>query len=388
MVEKYPDDIASFIKQHAQHDVTALALQKFPDDWPKQEILNQIKTRQKAAHKFPDWRKDNAIVFPENELVEQASSSACATYKASLVSGDSFADLTAGMGVDSLAFSRRFKSGVAVEIDPRSADILSYNIGVFAASNLAVQNSAAEDFMESDNRFDLIYIDPQRRDSGHKGKFRFEACSPNVIDLLPKLFEKANIIMIKTSPMLDISEGLRELKSVASVHVVEWRGQVREVLYLLRKDAHNPAICPAQIDDTGAPVHHFQFTLDAEANAATQTSMPQTFLYDPCPAVLKSGAFKSLSAQFDLPKLEASTHLYTSDKNVDGFPGRTLKILGILPADKKALKGMKATLALRNFPGDLASIYKKYGLKEGADALLYACRTVEGLKFIHIETKS
>lgn len=120
------EKVQKFIRDHENDDVANLALKKPPvgvEDYPM--VLDQIKARQKAAVKVPDWLDLNDVVFPPSSVMEQASSAACALYKAGLVAGESFVDLTGGVGVDSWGFSKYFRRGVAVERDETVAAPLS-----------------------------------------------------------------------------------------------------------------------------------------------------------------------------------------------------------------------------------------------------------------------
>lgn len=401
--------ILAFIKAHEKCDAHALALKALPDqNWPRADILNQIKSRQIAARKIPGWTEHDAIIFPPPDLMEQASSQATARYKASLVCGQTFIDLTAGSGIDSFHFATNFKNGVCVEKDNEAAKLLKHNFGTLFGSTflksvetcstslppslklrrtgksvetdkINIVNEDAEDYVQDMPDVDLVYIDPQRRDDQRKGKFSFNDCSPNILGLLPTLLNKSKQIMIKASPVLDISKACDELACVAHIHIIEWQGQCREVLYLLEKDyTAKPQITAVSIDDDGQVLKQISFTQVEEQGVTAKICDPLTYIYEPSPAFMKAGCFKLLAMRFGVGKLHPQTHLYTSDHLIEDFPGRVFVMNNILAANKKSLPVRKANLSVRNFPSDVDALKKKLGLKDGGNDYLFACTLADG----------
>jgi hypothetical protein len=99
-----------FIEEHREDDTRTLALQskKYPDV-DMAAAVTQIAGRQVAARKIPSWYPVSALWYPPHLSMEQCSSEATALYKASLLEGDTFADLTGGFGIDCSFISRNFK---------------------------------------------------------------------------------------------------------------------------------------------------------------------------------------------------------------------------------------------------------------------------------------
>lgn len=377
-------DIQSFINAHEKDDVAALALKKPSQaDWPYPLILDQIKSRQKAAFKIPAFLAPG-LVLPAPDVIEQCSSQAAAAYKASLCQGERFADLTGGAGVDCAALAKNFKTGFCLERDERSAALLAHNLPLLGAANVQVLHTDAERWVETMPDVDLVYLDPQRRDAGRKGKYILNQCSPDVTALLPAL--KKQRVLLKTSPMLDIDAAIQTLGCVQAVHTVEWRGECREILYILARGesvARNDIpITAARIDDEGFPAASFSFTRAQEEEAAVSYALPRRYLYEPGPAFMKAGGFNALAETYGAAKLHKNTHLYTSNSPLAGFPGRGFEILEILSAALKTLPFEKANLTLRNFPGDTAALRKKWGLAEGGDSYLFACVLADDRKAI------
>ncbi len=367
--------IQDFIREHEKSDVAALGLKKPPHaEWDYPAILDQIKSRQKAAIKAPQWAATKGIIFPPPAVMEQASSEATARYKASLASGEYFIDLTGGAGADALAFAQYFKRGTIIEIAPENAALLKHNLGILSPIPLEILTSSAEDFVSNMPQTDLVYIDPMRRDANQKGRFRFEDGTPDILKMLPHILPRTQTIIIKASPMLDITEGIKQLQNVRDVHTVEYDGDCKELLFVLQKTPPAiPHLRAVKINEQGFPVKSLSFTLDEEAKSNIQYAPPRKYLYEPGPAFQKSGGFKTLATRFDVLKLSPQTHLYTSDTLKPDFPGRIFKILGTYPAQAEKLPIKKANLTIRNFPMSVNDLRKKLKIAEGGSDTLFAC---------------
>ncbi|MGB0720744.1 MAG: class I SAM-dependent methyltransferase, partial [Bdellovibrionales bacterium] len=146
MKDLHAPDIRNFIRQNETADIAALALKKPPDpNWPYPHILDQIKARQKAKTKIPQWLDNDDIIFPQPDVIEQASSSATANYKASLVTGKSFCDLTGGAGVDSWALLQSgFERGAIIDANPKTAKVLQHNFKALTTKDVHVHPVRAE----------------------------------------------------------------------------------------------------------------------------------------------------------------------------------------------------------------------------------------------------
>jgi hypothetical protein len=367
--------IQDFIRAHQDADVAALGLRKPPDPaWPYPLVLDQIKSRQKAKLKIPAWLETENIIFPAPGLLEQASSNATARYKASLVGGKRFADLTAGSGIDFMALLENFEAGIAIERDKNASDILMRNLRILTEKKYEVRNADAESEIKNLPQCDLVYCDPQRRNDRGKGIFRLEDCCPDILSLLPVLHKKTPVIMIKASPMLDIDRAAHDLGSVSHVHVIEWRGECREVVYILGvRDKQEMSIAAVAIDDEGNALKKLFFTRAEEYQAPLQLSEPMKYLFEPSPAFQKAGGFKCMAMHYGVQKLHAHTHLYTSNEPSESFPGRAFFILGLYPASGGRLPVTKANLTVRNFPAETEVLRKKLKLKDGGDDHLFAC---------------
>lgn len=402
---------AAFIEAHAHDDPRALALQaaKYPEvDMPL--AVRQLAARQLAARKIPSWHCTEGLWYPCHLSMEQCSSEATAVYKASLVEGESMADLTGGFGIDCSFLARRFRRVTYVERQEELCELARHNFPLLGLNDVTVCCSQAEPFLQAMEPVDCLFLDPARRD-GHGGKtVAIADCEPDVAALEPLLVSKAQRVLVKLSPMLDLSLALRTLKHVVEVHIVAVNNECKELLLVLQVEASvgdAPAVDAASKEGATAasslpcavrlhcehiptvgPHQHETFTLQQEREAvcplATEVG---TFLYEPNAALLKAGAFRWLAQRYGVRKLHSSSHLYTSDEPVPDFPGRCFRVEAVSGFGKKELKtflqGMVQTnLTVRNFPMSVAELRKRLKLKEGGDAYIFATTLADERKVL------
>lgn len=385
--------VQKFIKDHENDDPMKLILQnKTVEDVPVNEVAAQIAARQKAKIKLPEWYGTEKIIYPPLISMEQCSSELTAKYKATLVSGNLLYDLTGGAGVDTYYLSRHFKAVYYVEQHSELANISAHNFSHLGATNISVVNNLAETFLsESAKKADVIYLDPARRDKNAQRVFRLENSVPDVVALLPDLVERAGVVMIKASPMLDINLSIKTLKHVHQVHVISVANECKEVLYLLQQEKNtDPEIVTVNLPKKDK-AQFFNFRRSEELKAGGNYGNPEQYLYEPNSSVLKAGAFQLISEKYNLIKLHQNTHLYTSASAIKQFPGRCFKILQILPYQKKAVTPFvpdrKANVTARNFPDDVRTIKKKLKLTDGGTIFIFAFTDNENKKKIAITQK-
>ena len=381
------EHLSALTQQHLHDDVQQLALQRnrYPQlsDADFRFLLQQIEGRQKTKDKLPSFFQMDDWWYPVRLSCEQCSSEATARYKAQIVpSYHTLIDLTAGYGVDTFFLSEHAQVAHYVE---RNADLCAIAVHNFSLHRpkIAVHNTTADDFLaslpipnsaQSDTPSNtLIYLDPARRSQSGGKVFRIEDCEPNVLSLLPTLRNHASHIMIKFSPMLDITAALRALGNGWDTHVVAVANEVKEVLFFTGNGAiHAVNILPTHTD-------RFVFT-DAEEKSATPLFATQVkqYLYEPNAAIIKSGAFRLICQRFaGLEKLDKNTHLYTSSQLLPDFPGRVWQVLEPHVKDPKSLslsKNTKFSILSRNYPLSPDQMRKKYKLPDGNDLYLIGAR--------------
>ena len=373
MQELLQPEIQQFIRLHENEDPFHLSLtlaKANTESWPIKLIIEQIQARQKAKLKMPGWYQQPGILFPPPVSVEQASSEITARFKSSLVNGKIAVDLTGGMGVDSHFLSTKFDQVHYVEQDEHLATLAQHNFTTLQLQNVKVHHQTADDFLSQlSEKVDLIFIDPSRRTQ--KKVFRLEDSEPNIEKLLPILWKKTSRVLLKSSPLQDISHALKLLNQVCEVWVVAIQNDCKEVLYLLSPNQPEITINCHNIKKESNELFSFQH--DDEATSINY-SLPHRYLYEPNVAILKAGAFKSIAAKFDINKLHKNSHLYTSDNIIEAFPGRIFKVEKLLQFSKKAAKHLPAKLNIisRNFPLSVQKISAKLSIKEGGEQYLIA----------------
>lgn len=326
------------------------------------ELANQISAKRKSQRKLPSWFNTPLIYFPPVLSIEQTSSEVTAAYKATLATGETLIDITAGFGVDSYYFSKTIKSTVHCEINAELLQIAAYNAQILGQHNTRFENVDGLIFLRNSNiHFDTIYIDPVRR--GTTGKvFMLKDCSPDVVANLDLLLERSDRLIIKTAPMLDITAGLNELKNVSEIHIVSVRNEVKELLWVLEKGTESiPKIIAVTINDQ---IKRFTFNKNEEHEQIILDSEPQSFLYEPDAALLKSGAFDLIAKRYDLKKLNSQTQLYASELVNPMFPGRIFRIDRILsPGELKKEKQLIGNVIVRNYRDTPENLIKKYKIR-------------------------
>lgn len=352
---------------------------------------NQLHFRGKIAEKIPAWSEVELLISPATLSIEQSSSEVTAKYKADLFTGDTCLDLTGGMGVDSYFFSQVFKNVTYVEQDTELVRIAGHNFSQLRASNIKLVNQTAEVFLaESNKQYDLVYLDPARRDEYGGKVFFIQDCSPNVVDLLPKLLRISDSILVKYAPMLDIKAALKSLIHVQKVIIVAVENDVKEALYLIKKGAGLPIIETVNFSRNGK--QQFTSSFQHEAEITVIFSEPKTYLYEPNATILKAGLFKSLSEKYSLSKLAPNSHLYTSDNFHPDFPGRKFRVEKVEKFDKKSLrkqlKGSYANISCRNFPLKPDALKKLLSCKDGGNQYIFFTQGELGKKIVIFTSKT
>ena len=378
-------EVQQFIDENLKSDITKLILKGSPfADISIQELANQIVAKQKSQNKLPTWFDAKNIYYPAKISIEQTSSEITANYKSEILKGESIIDITGGFGVDCLYFSKHFKKVTHCEINEDLSSIVKHNYQHLGIKNIdTIYGDGLQYLKESNQVYDCIYIDPSRR-SDVKGKvFLLKDCLPNVPEHIDFLLSKSNQILLKNSPILDISSTINELKFVKEIHVVAVNNEVKELLFLLEKDFEGKIkIKTINIGKTENQKLEFIY----QKEEFSEYSEPLNYLYEPNSAILKSGGFHQVSNQLNVEKLHQHSHLYTSKELID-FPGRTFKIEQIVPYSKKKVKSIlqenKANITIRNFPKTVAQIRKETKIKDGGNTYLFFT-TIDNNKLVTI----
>ncbi|TLV01130.1 THUMP-like domain-containing protein [Dyadobacter luticola] len=386
----------AFIQNHLSENVGQLILKSGKyKNLDVRKLAAQIQSRQKAAKKLPEWYAHEKLIFPPALCVEQSSSEAAAKFKASLVSGKKLIDITGGMGVDSFYLSKEFEQVDYFEMQEEVAAAAAYNFEQLGVRNIRVHAENSLNALETSNFTSTwIYTDPARRDENREKVVRLADCAPDIPNNLETLFKTAPNILLKTSPLLDITLGVNELRNVKEVYVIGYEQECKELLFVLNKDfeGEHYQIKVRILDHDGTAKQTFDFNPEDEKNAQSTFSDPLGYLYEPHAAVLKSGGFKMIGKNYQVNKLAVNSQLYTSEHLAENFPGRSMQILAVCKPDikeiSKHIPGDKANITVRNFPAKPEELRKKWKLKEGGEHYLFATTLSDNSKVVIVTTRA
>ena len=383
------DDVQAFISQNINADINQLLLKKSPfSNVSIQEIVQQIKGRKTAQKKFPFLMEDH-LVFPPNLNLEQASSQPTAEYKSKNLIGKSFLDLTSGFGIDAYFLSQNFEEVTLVEQNSDLIKTVEHNWKVLNRKADFI-NQNLEDFLESlrepqtdsFNKFDVVYLDPARRDQNNKKKFLLEDLSPNLLEIEEKLNSISDKIIVKLSPLIDISYLVSELKNITKINIIAVRNEVKELVLIIKNQDTRTEIQDVEITcvNLESDEPEFSFNINEEKNATSEFSESLNFIYIPNNSILKAGAFNIISEKFGLKKLHPNTHFYTSENKIENFPGRVLQVERI--EGKELKKNDQFNIISKNYPLKPEEIKKKYKLKDGGNSYLIFTQSIKGKEIL------
>ena len=424
-----PDFIA-FIEEHHQDDTKGLILsgKRYPAVNIK-AAATIIEARKKLLKKVPEWGKRYDLYYPATLAIEQASSVRTALYKQQFINKGVVIDLTGGLGIDSYHIAKKAKRIIYIERESELCAAAEYNFEQLGSNNIEVYNREITPFNVSSviteilsyniqeeekqsiitndisnnsvsdkyaskrslNRVDLIYIDPSRRGTNDRRIFAISDCEPDITKLNEHLFDFTDKILVKVSPMADITLLLKELPDICTLHILSVENECKELLLLLTQgNSNNSGIPIGNSADTEQAmveiscinftkqdgIQSFTFTYDHERLAEPEYAEHLgSYLYEPNSSILKGGAFKTISSRFEIAKLEKSTHLYTSDNIIEGFPGKVFKIKEVLDYNAKTIRNLnkiypKANISVRNFPLSVNELKKRAAIEDGGNIQL------------------
>lgn len=366
--------LAEYISNNAAGDTARIRLAgKEICGYTANFVADQIEARQLYRKRFPRLCADTLTIFPPKLNLEQSSSEATADAKAEFIFRETgrarcIIDLSAGLGVDALAMSSISDKIVLTEPDEKIRAVAESNFARLIPGKYSFYPLQAEEFLNSfKDSADWIYLDPSRRKSGRK-VYSLEDSSPDPVALTDQMLSIAGNVLIKTSPMLDIAEVIRKWSCIKNILIVSVSNECREALYHLTTLTQNdPLITCINIKQDKKEVFSFRQTEEAAANA--QYSDPLKYIFEPNASVLKAGAFRLIAGRMGILKMAPNTHLYTSDKIVQDFPGRIFEV--IRPLEKSDI-GIKSNIISRNHPMTTDQIAAKFKVKDGGDDFIIA----------------
>lgn len=366
-------EVQAFIQANLHTDISRILLSKSPfSEVSSRELAEQIDSKVRCEKKLPIWFSTAGIYYPPKISIEQASSEATAKFKATLAKGTTLLDLTGGFGVDSYYFADAGMQVLHAELNPELSDIAKYNAQILNAPGISFYQGDGMDLLSDGRFFDTIYVDPSRRIKTQK-VFMLKDCEPDIPQNLNHLLQHCSRLIVKTSPLLDIQSGLGELEHVSEIHVVSFKNDCKELLWIIDPETQleEPEVYADVLEDERNG--KFRFKISEERHTfLTQFSEPLKYLYEPDVALLKAGSFKLISRNYDVIKLHKNSHLYTSNEVNENFLGRKLLVLkwGVYKNFMKENTVQKANVISRNFPLSPQEIKKKHKFIDGGDDFL------------------
>ena len=455
------DSFEKFIVENENADTVRLVMAC--KEWPVPEdaelagldakslAINTIEGRKRLRKKLPEWVARTELVYPSSLCAEQCSSSDTARYKALIVRrflneyvgtvasmvGDPcrttgsaaknkmvtepaevtigtrktgrIADLTGGLGVDSWAFSEVADKVLYNEMNPALAAAARHNFKALGVTNIFIKNSEATlDSLKDifgDFKPDVIFLDPARRDSAGKKVFLLEDCSPDVLKILPELFGISRFVLLKLSPMADITMAVERLDRtyeeylekasgkgwngqwVREVHVVASGGECKELLILLDGEWNEGYSLTCREDGKTLTFKPEEIT---KAKASYPDSTFARIIFEPGKSLTKAGVFNAICERFRLVKLARFTHLYTiseplSDSELEQRTaplkdfGKVFYVKEILPLNKASMKDVgkrypHSEVSAKNIPMSSDELRTRLKVKSGDDAHIFGVR--------------
>ena len=417
----------SFVREHADEDVRKVALlgAKNPEV-DLQLALQQIAGRQVARKKLPSWAAVEGIVYPPHLNLEQCSSEQTARYKGGLTpnpsplratllplggrkgegnfKGDSMADLTGGFGVDFYWMSQGFEHRYYVEQNEALCEIAAHNFALLGLE-CSVYCCGTATYLADMPRVNLIFMDPARRNEHGGRTYGIEDCTPNVLELMPQLLDKADCVMLKLSPMLDWRKAVDDIQkqhaSVSEVHIVSADNECKELLLIVSKE---PTDSLRVVCVNGDSIFDFIPKVGMKYSQGGNESFPRwefsfdsvfeaksLYLYEPNASIMKAGCFAEVEEQFPVRQISPNSHLFLSDAEIEKFPGRKFQILAISSMNKQEVKRTfneiinqkltsmeSANITVRNFPMTVDQLRKKLKMKDGGDTYIFATTMASG----------
>lgn len=392
------NEFQEFSSRYRDEDTNALRLKRLELPFDKEQAIVQIECRKKAIKKIPKLAE--LLFYPTSISIEQCTSERLAQFHASLfIDCDNVADLTCGLGVDSYYISKIVDQLTSIEISERVASAAIYNFKSLSADNIKVVNCSAEQFVDSikDNEhFSAMMVDPSRRTHTDQ-RIRTNSIKDTVPDLnyiIPRISQKTDFLIVKASPMADISQTLSDFTGICDVWILSVKNECKELLFKLDFRKTTALTTIHCINFKGEKTDTFEFPYGEKA--APQSAFPKLgqIIYQPNTSIMKAGAYNLLAERYNLKQISANSHLFLSDDYISDFPGRKFRISAVLTMSKTDIRKLQsltdsANITCRNFPLTADALRKRLKLKDGGDTYLFATTAFDNSKIIvvtHPET--
>ncbi len=374
-------DLKSFLEEYTEKDVFRLK-DLYPDDYKL--LAEQIKLYPKAKEKLPVF-SGNYCYFTSKSY-EQASSETLAEYKAGLFSGSTVIDLTGGLGVDDLAFSKSFTNVISVDNDSELNKLVKINFEKLKIKNIERIDSDANNFIKNKLSADLIYMDADRRTKTKKS-VTLEDSEPPVLKMLGRMHEISENILLKLSPLIDITYLTKTLPHIEKILVVSLDNEVKEVLVHLNSN-YNGEIKLKAVDISNRGVREYSANFGDTQKPGV--SSEGNYFYEPANSLIKAGLVNSYANSLNLKTVSKNGVYLLSNKPINYFFGRSFTIIEKFPFSKsrflkylKDNKILKGNLSKRNFPLTVDELKNLSKLKDGGDDYFFFTQDTSRKKLVY-----
>lgn len=390
MMDKNISSLIEFVNNNLNVETSKLLLnsKNRKADFDLNFAICQISSRKKHREKLRSFLLNKYFLFPDKISGEQASHEAVAKFHASLAKqNEKVLDMTAGLGIDAFCFGEKVKSVTTIDIDPNKSAILEHNRKILGLTNLnVICKDSIEYLIGSNIKFDLIFIDPSRRDSNNNRIYNLKDCLPDVVSNQSLMKSKSERILIKASPMIDISQTLRDLNNIKAIMAIGIKGECKEILIEIDSCNHKSTTIEAiNLDKDGQVLSRFATEYPSPSEnrsiieyASLKEISKDKFILEPSAMIMKISPWKDICQKFKAKKLGVSSNLFISSEYPSEFPGRVTAINRIIKKqDWKTLKDLPATAVSKNHPLSSDQLRKSLDLREGDQYFLYATKIEE-----------
>ena len=394
------DNFFTFIEEHEDDDVEKLRLKRFSNhDFDTSFAITQIECRKKIRKKLPEIYGKKRFLFPSVLSTEQCTSEVVAKYHATIIGEvDSFLDMTGGLCIDDYYIADNVKELLSIEKNEHTTDISRYNMSEMRKNISVISGDSAEYLRGDVRRYDAIYIDPARRGVNQSRMFGLSDCEPNIIPLLSLIKSHTDVLYVKASPMLDITQMLREVSDVTDIWVISLRNECKELFFKLdfalnkrftiEESADNiyesPKVhCINFVDENTMQELNYSYLRDKTTSDIIISDCVKQYIYEPNASIMKANAFDEVCSRYKVDKVAVNSHLFTSGELVHDFPGRVVEGEDVIPFKdnllKKALKGIKRiNVSVRNFKLTAEQLKKRLKVCDGGSKYLFGTTDAGG----------
>lgn len=388
-------ELRDFVQRHLDDSTAELLLSAHKHEGIDVPFaVEQIEARRRLKTKLPEWYANANLLMSGRVPSEQCSSEIVAKYKRGIIEGESLCDMTGGMGVDFWYMSEGMKRAIYTERQEPLCDAARYNFSV-----LSDGRHPPVEVRHGDGRtlpiphVDVIYLDPARRDTDGGRVYAIEDCEPDVTAWQDELLRHTRMVLVKLSPMVDVTDVLRKMKNVTEIHILAVRNECKEILVKQQTDApsddaqtarqkHSSSACRMVCVDffqSYTISYSFPFTAESASACAVTDRGAMQYLYEPDVTLMKAQAWHSLCERFHIRQLDHGTRLMTADELIADFPGRIFVVEEQMPFSSKIAKRLKrlipqANISTRNFILTADELRRRTGIKDGGEVYLFGAK--------------